>query len=274
MGRVLVGRVLVGRVGVVMRGVLSAFWHSLTQVGRTAWEMAWFLVETLAANCRAGPSLRQWGMHMYTMAFCSIPLMAMTALFTGMVLALQTYSSFSQFAPEQVLPEVVLVSMLRELGPVLGGLMMAGRWGASIAAELATMRVTDQIDALITLSTNPFRYLVMPRLLAGVVSLPLLALVADVIGVWGGCLVSTKVSSMSATYYLSQTMTLLKGYDVACGLVKSAFFGFFIAFIGCYQGYKASGGAQGVGAATTQSVVHSCVMILCLNYILSLLFFQ
>src|SRR5919206_2232135 len=193
----------------------------------------------------------------------------LTTIFTGMVLALQTYTGFSRFAAESAIPNVVVLSMVRELGPVIAGLMVAGRIGAAIAAEIGTMRVTDQIDALVTLSTNPFKYLVAPRLLAGLAMLPLLVLVADVIGVFGGFLVSTYKLDFNPASYISRSVDFLQTEDVVAGLVKAAAFGFIVTLMGCYNGYHSRGGAQGVGAATTYAVVSSSILILVFDYILT-----
>jgi len=168
---------------------------------------------------------------------------------------------------------VVSVSMCSELGPVLTALMVAGRVGAAMAAEIGTMRVTDQIDALATLSTDPFRYLVLPRLLAGLLTLPLLVLVADIIGVFGGYIVSTYKLGFNPANYLTQTETYLETLDVVSGLVKAAVFGFIIALMGCYHGYHSRRGAEGVGQATTYAVVSASILILLSNYMLTAAFF-
>ncbi|MDX5360841.1 MAG: ABC transporter permease, partial [Alphaproteobacteria bacterium] len=160
------------------------------------------------------------------------------------------------------------------LGPVLGGLMVAGRVSAAIAAEIGTMRVTEQIDALATLATNPIKYLVVPRVVAATLTMPLLVLVADIIGVMGGFLVGTERLGFNAGVYIKNTWDFLEADDVISGLVKAAVFGFIIALMGCYQGYHSRGGAQGVGAATTSAVVSASVLILAANYILTELFFS
>jgi phospholipid/cholesterol/gamma-HCH transport system permease protein len=211
--------------------------------------------------------------QMIDIGYYSLPVVGLTAVFTGMVLALQTYTGFSRFAAESAIPNVVVLSMTRELGPVIAGLMVAGRIGAAIAAEIGTMRVTDQIDALITLSTNPYKYLVAPRLLAGLVTLPLLVLVADVIGVFGGFLVSSYKLDFNPASYISRTADFLQTGDVIAGLVKAAAFGFIVALMGCYNGYHSKGGAQGVGAATTYAVVSSSILILVFDYVLTEAFF-
>src|SRR5271154_3652959 len=198
--------------------------------------------------------------------YFSLPVVGLTALFTGMVLALQSHTGFSRFNAEGAIATVVVLSVTRELGPVIAGLMVAGRVGAAMAAEIGTMRVTDQIDALTTLSTNPFRYLVLPRLIAGLVTLPLLVLVADVIGVFGGELVGGYKFGFNASAYLARTHQYLETSDVVSGLVKAAVFGFLVALMGCYHGYYSRGGAQGVGQATTAAVVSASILILFFDY--------
>lgn len=211
--------------------------------------------------------------QMIDIGYFSLPVVGMTAIFTGMVLALQTATGFSSFAAESAVSTVVVLSMTRELGPVIAGLMVAGRIGASIAAELGTMRVTDQIDALSTLSTNPFKYLVVPRILAGTVTLPVLVLIADIIGVFGGFLVSTYKLHYNSYAYLQRTADFLRVSDVRTGLVKAAIFGFVVTLMGCHYGYNSRGGAQGVGAATTHAVVSASILILLLDYVVTALFF-
>jgi phospholipid/cholesterol/gamma-HCH transport system permease protein len=167
-----------------------------------------------------------------------------------------------------------VLSMTRELGPVLAGLMVAGRVGASMAAEIGTMRVTEQIDALTSLSTDPFKYLVWPRLIAGLLMLPLLVIVADIIGVFGGYIVGIYKLGFGPYEYVDNTFEFLETEDVVSGLVKAAVFGFLVALMGCYQGYHSEGGAQGVGAATTKAVVSASILILTANYVVTELFFS
>ncbi|MFA7277021.1 MAG: ABC transporter permease [Pseudobdellovibrionaceae bacterium] len=206
--------------------------------------------------------------------FYSLPVVGMTALFTGMVLALQSYTGFSRFNAESAIASVVVLSITRELSPVLAGLMVAGRVGASIAAEIGTMRVTEQIDALTTLSVNPLKYLIAPRMLAGTLMLPILVFVGDIIGVYGGYIVSTHVLGFSSGNYLHQTWDVLENIDVASGLIKAAAFGFIVALMGCYHGYNSGRGAQGVGMATTNAVVTASILILIFNYLLTQVFFS
>ena len=211
--------------------------------------------------------------HVIEIGYFSLPVVAMTAIFTGMVLALQTYTGFARFNAEGAVANVVVLSITRELGPVIAGLMVAGRIGASFAAEIGTMRVTDQIDALTTLSTNPMKYLVAPRLLAGTVALPFLVLIADILGVMGGWLIGSAKLGFSSAGYLRATLDFMQTMDVVSGLVKAAVFGFLIALMGCWCGYNSKGGAQGVGAATTSAVVISSILILALDYIITEMFF-
>ena len=206
--------------------------------------------------------------------YYSLPVVGLTAIFTGMVLALQSYTGFSRFEAESAIAGIVVLSVTRELGPVLAGLMVAGRVGAAIAAEIGTMRVTEQIDALVTLSTDPARYLVAPRLIAATATLPVLVLVADVIGVMGGYLVSTHKLGFNPALYLANTVDILEPLDVISGLVKAAVFGFLVALMGCYHGYHSRRGAQGVGRATTHAVVSGSILILTFNYVVTEIFFS
>ena len=205
--------------------------------------------------------------------YFSLPVVGLTAIFSGAVLALQSYSGFSRFNAESTIATVVVLSITRELGPVLAGLMVAGRVSASIAAEIGTMKVTEQIDALKTLSTNPFSYLIVPRVLATVIMMPFLVLIADIIGVMGGYLVSVHNLHFSPNGYLANTFKYLEPIDVISGLVKAGFFGFIIAIMGCFFGYNSGRGSEGVGFATTNAVVSASVFILLFNYIITGWFF-
>ena len=211
--------------------------------------------------------------EMVNIGYFSLPVVGLTAIFTGMVLALQSYTGFSRFAAESAVATVVVLSVTRELGPVISGLMVAGRVGAAMAAEIGTMRVTDQIDALTTLSADPLRYLVLPRLLAGAITVPMLVLVADIIGVFGGYLIGVYVLDFNPQAYLIGTREHLETSDVVHGLVKSAGFGFIVALMGCYHGYHSRGGAEGVGRATTHAVVSASILILVVDYLITAAFF-
>ncbi|MCC8369669.1 MAG: ABC transporter permease [Rickettsia endosymbiont of Oxypoda opaca] len=206
--------------------------------------------------------------------FYSLPVVAMTTFFSGAVLALQSYTGFSRFSAESSIATVVVLSLTRELGPVLAGLMVAGRVGASIAAEIATMRVTEQVDALYTLSTDPIKYLVLPRVIAAVITLPCLVLIGDIVGVMGGYLVGVYKLNFNSVGYLTNTFQYLKAIDVISGLVKAGVFGFIISIVSCYSGYYSNKGAKGVGMATTSAVVNSSILILLSNYLITELFFN
>jgi len=206
-------------------------------------------------------------------AYFSLPVVSLTALFSGMVIALQSWTGFSRYGATNAIANIVVVSVVRELAPVFAGLMVAGRVGAAMAAELGTMRVTDQIDALTTLSTSPTKYLVTPRLLAGITALPLLVLVADILGVAGGFLIATLKLGFNAHIYLANTLSFLETSDVIVSMAKASVFGFIVALMGCFFGYRSRGGAEGVGAATTTAVVSASILILAFDYVLTEAFF-
>lgn len=204
----------------------------------------------------------------------SMPVVLITAVFTGMVLALQSYTGFKRFNAEVLVGTVVALSMTRELGPVLTGLIVAGRAGAAMAAELGTMRVTEQIDALETLATNPVKYLVVPRFVAGMIILPCLTVIADLIGIIGGYLVAVGLLGANSTVYWRRTWDYLEIDDIYNGIIKACFFGASIAIISCYKGFYTKGGAEGVGKATTGAVVISSMTILISDYFLSAWLFK
>jgi phospholipid/cholesterol/gamma-HCH transport system permease protein len=236
----------------------AVFLAFLAAVGR----LARFALQALAAAFSPPYFPRLIVRQVLYIGYFSLPVVGLTALFTGMVLALQSYTGFSRFNAQSAIATVVVLSMTRELGPVIASLMVAGRVGAAMAAEIGTMRVTEQIDALTSLSTDPLRYLVLPRLIAGLVTMPVLVLVADIIGVFGGFLVGVYKLEFNPVTYLTQTEQYLQTMDVVSGLIKAAVFGFIIALMGCYHGYHSRGGAQGVGTATTYSVVSASILIL------------
>jgi phospholipid/cholesterol/gamma-HCH transport system permease protein len=203
----------------------------------------------------------------------SLPMVGLTALFTGGALALQIYSGGSRFNAEAVVPSIVAIGMARELGPVLGGLLVAARVASSIAAEIGTMKVTEQIDALVTLSTNPIKYLAVPRVLAATLAVPVLVAVGDSIGIMGGWLVGITRLDFNSAVYIANTVNFLEFWDIASGLVKGAAFGFIVAVMGCYYGMNSGRGAQGVGTATKTAVVMASILILAANYLLTEAFF-
>jgi phospholipid/cholesterol/gamma-HCH transport system permease protein len=242
----------------------------IAEVGR----VSIFLRDALLTGFLPPVYLRQLADQMMRIGYTSLPVVGLTAFFTGGVLALQIYIGGTRFNAESIVAQIVALGITRELGPVLAGLMVAGRVSAAIAAELGTMRVTEQIDALVTLSTNPFKYLVAPRLLAAVITLPLLVVIADTIGVMGGYVVGTRTLGFNSGAYIKNTVDFLEFGDVFSGLVKSAVFGFIIALMGCYHGFNSKGGAQGVGRATTNAVVSASILILAANYVLTSLLFS
>jgi len=239
----------------------------------TAGRLALFTGSALSHCVRPPFYPRIIARQMFEICYLSLPVVGLTAIFAGMVLALQSYTGFARFSAEGAIANVVVLSITRELGPVLVGLMVAVRIGAAMAAEIGTMRVTEQVDALTTLSTNPMKYLVAPRLIAGLAMLPFLVFIADIIGVFGGYLVAVYKLGFNAANYLQRTYDFLVMEDVVSGLVKAAVFGFTIALMGCFHGYHSRDGAQGVGTATTNAVVSACILILCFDYMLTEMFF-
>ncbi len=216
---------------------------------------------------------RELAVQLLRIGYFSLPVVGLTTLFTGGALALQIYAGGARFNAESVVPSIVAIGMVRELGPVLAGLMVAGRVGASIAAEIGTMKVTEQIDALTTLSTNPMKYLVVPRILAATLAMPLLVLVGNIIGILGGFLVGTLRLDFNAAAYINNTVDFMEAGDVISGLIKAAVFGFIVALMGTYSGFHSGRGAQGVGQATTNAVVSASILILASNYLLTELLF-
>ena len=212
--------------------------------------------------------------QMVRIGYYSLPVVGLTAFFTGGVLALQIYLGGNRFGAEAIVPQVVVLGITRELGPVIAGLMIAGRVAAAIAAEIGTMKVTEQIDALTTLATNPIKYLVVPRIVAAVISMPILTAIGDSIGVLGGYVVSVYSLDFNGTSYLKNTVDFAHQDDITSGLIKAAVFGFIVALLGCYNGFNSKGGAQGVGNATTNAVVSSSILILAADYVLTALLFH
>ncbi len=253
-----------------LENIGRVFLNFLMSTGR----LTLFLTDSLIQGLRPPYYFRQTLRQFWEIGYLSLPVVGLTAFFTGMVLALQSYTGFSRFNAENAIANVIVLSMTRELGPVLAGLMISGRIGAAMAAEIGTMRVTEQIDALVTLSTNPRKYLVFPRLLAGVLMLPILVLIADTIGVFGGYMVSIYRLGFNPATYMKQTLDFMQLGDVTSGLVKAAVFGFIISLMGCYHGFNSKGGAEGVGKATTYAVVSSSILILIANYFLTALLFS
>lgn len=243
----------------------------LAQFGR----LAMFTASAIFWICRPPWYGRQLLRQMVDIGYFSLPVVGLTTLFSGMVIALQSYTGTERFSAEGEgsVATVVVLIVTRELGPVLAGLMVAGRIGASMAAEIGTMRVTDQIDALDTLATRPMQYLVAPRVMAATLCLPFLVLVGDIIGVFGGYVVAIYQLGFNQGSYLSSTLEYLEAFDVILGLIKAAVFGFILSIMGCFHGYYSGRGAEGVGRATTNAVVYSAILILVADFFITGLVF-
>jgi len=247
----------------------SHFMRFLQESGR----ITMLFGQTIAFIFRPPFDVREPLSQMEEIGVRSIPVVVITAAFTGMVLALQSFTGFRRFNAETLVGTVVALSVTRELGPVLTGLMVSGRVGSAMAAELGTMRVTEQIDALHTLATNPVKYLIVPRFLASLIMFPILVVFADIIGIMGGYFVSVKILGTNPTIYIRRTWDYLELNDIYSGLLKACVFGMIMATISCYQGFYTEGGAEGVGRATTRAVVLSSLLILISNYFITALLF-
>lgn len=250
-----------GWVAAIGRAVLE----SVAAVGR----VGQFAVAGLRAAFTPPWYPRQILGQFIAVGFLSLPVVGLTAWFTGAALALNIYSGGDRFNAETVMPQIVALGITRELGPVLAALMLAGRVASAMASEIGAMRATEQVDAMVTLSTDPRRYLIAPRLIAATISLPLLTLLADLIGIAGGMQVSKLLIDLPPSIYIINTADFITRWDVESGVIKSAAFGFIIGLMGCYHGDKAKGGARGVGRATTSAMVSSAVLILAADYLIS-----
>lgn len=260
--------------GAVAMNPVRAIGRLTLQSLRTTGAVTLFALRSLQAVVLGpwfpGQILRQ----LAAIGFFSLPVIGLTAVFTGAALALNIYTGGGRFNAEQIMPQIVALGITRELGPVLAALMLAGRVSATIAAEIGAMRATEQLDAMATLSTDPFGYLVAPRLVAAVIALPLLTVVADLIGIAGGWLVAVWFLDLNPTVYIRSTVDFVQAGDVGTGLLKAMVFGFIVALMGCYHGYRATGGARGVGRATTHAVVSAAILIFASDYLLTTLFTQ
>jgi len=254
---------LLGALGAATLGVLAS-------LGR----IVIFAGQTLSHLLRPPFYAREFGVALLQVGYFSLPVVGLTAIFTGAALALQIYAGGARFNAEAVVPQIVAIGMVRELGPVLVGLMIAARVTSSIAAEIATMKVTEQIDALVTLSTHPMKYLTVPRVLAGVLVVPGLVFVGDVIGIMGGYLVATGQLGFNPAAYLTNTWNFLTASDITSSLIKGAVFGGIATLMGCYYGMNSGRGAQGVGRATKSSVEAAAILILAANFALTAAFFS
>lgn len=238
------------------------------EIGRLAVFAGRVKIAAVTPRWYGGEILRQ----MLRIGFYSLPVAGLAAVFIGAALALNIYEGGSRYGAEQFVPNIVVLGISRELGAVITGLMLAGRVSAGIAAEIGAMRVTEQIDALETLSASRYRYLYAPRFIAALATLPLLVMAANIIGVMGGWLVSVYGLGFDSTVYLRNTVEFVTRDDILVGLIKAVLFGGIIAIMGCYQGDRSQAGATGVGRAATLSMVGAAVLVLAFNYVMSTLF--
>ena len=233
-------------------------------------DLAIFAGRSFAWTLWRRPATRSLVPIFYAVGVRSVPVVAVTGLFIGMVIAIQSYDQFSQLGLATHLGSIINLSVVRELGPVLAACMLAGRIGSAMAAELATMRITEQIDALECLGANPIAYLVVPRLVACVTLIPLLTILADFMGVMGGALICTKLFHVEAYHYWHHAEGLIGAWDITTGLIKPTFFGAAIAIISCHRGINSGAGAEGVGRAATEAFVSSFIAIFILDFFLAM----
>lgn len=256
-----------------MTAVLESFGQFFIRLFEETGRWFQMLWRTAVWTFRSPLGVSEWLRQMVRVGIGSIPVVILTTLFTGMVMALQTHNGFARVHAESFVGSVVALSMLRELSPVLVGLMVTGRVGSSMAAEIGTMRVTEQLDALEALATDPVHYLFVPRVVAAIVMLPLLTIVGDAVGLIGGYLVSVNLLGANPVVYQQNSFQFLGLNDLFSGLVKAAVFGLILALTGCIRGYYTTGGAEGVGKATTHAVVQASMLILLADFFLTKIFF-
>lgn len=243
--------------------------HSIENIGRIV-----VLISQILYHLRRPPRIRHILQQMVHLGVDSLPIISLAMLFTGMVITLQTANSFIKYGAQSSVGGVVALSMARELAPVITSVVAAGRIGAAIAAEIGTMKVTEQIDALRVMAVNPIQYLVIPRVIACMIMVPILVIFADMIGTIGGYLVATLYSGIGSVTYINSIQGFVEVFDVVGGLIKGIFFGGTIAIIGCHRGLIAEEGAEGVGIATTVAVVSSMTIIFISNYFLTLFLYR
>lgn len=244
--------------GVVIQGI-----NTLGDISMFSWRMLMWMV---SSKPRSGTLMPNF----YAVGVLSLPVVALTGTFIGMVLALQSYHQFKTMGLESKLGAVITMSLVRELGPVLAATMLAGRVGSAMAAVIGTMRVTEQIDALVAMGANPIHYLVVPRFLACVLLIPALTIMADFMGIVGGYFFSVIVFGIDHAQYLKNSRDFVGGFDFFTGIFKSVFFGAIIAIVSCYRGFHCQAGAEGVGRAATSAFVESFVMILAIDIVLNM----
>lgn len=249
-----------------MNKIVSFF----AEVGRIFLHFVQIVTQTMKPPYK----IRRTVAQMVEIGVNTLPIAMIMATFTGMVLAVQAYHQFKKFDMESYIGSLVSTSMCMELGPVLTAIIVAGRIGSSTAAEIGTMKVTEQIDALHTLAVNPIRYLAVPRLRAALIMLPVLTVFTDFVGIVGGYLMGVFKYGIRSSVYIDKTVLFLYPWDIISGVIKAFFFGAIIITIGCYKGFTTSGGAEGVGKAATSAVVISSILILIFDYFLTVLLFM
>ncbi|WP_022850022.1 MlaE family ABC transporter permease [Limisalsivibrio acetivorans] len=257
-----------------MNSLLAFIGKPILSFMRFNGEIALYFLETLRWTFRPPFRMRLFLKQIEFIGVNSLPVVILTGSFTGMVFAFQSYIGFNKFGAEYLVGVVVALGMARELGPVLSAIMVAARAGSAITAEIGTMVVTEQVDALRSMAVDPVQYLFVPRILAGLFVMPLLNAVAVLCGIIGGYFVSVRLLGVNETLYLDNMYRLVELSDFLNGMVKSFVFGGVVTLVGCYKGYTTTGGAEGVGRATTSSVVLSCVLILVFDYILTAFMFR
>ena len=235
--------------------------------------IALFFLHTLAWLIRPPIFIRQLFKQMEFIGVRSTSVVLLTGMFTGMVSALQSHYGFSLFGAEALVGSTTALGLLRELGPVLAALMVTARAGSAMTAEIGTMRVTEQVDALTVMAVNPFQYLIIPRILATIIMMPMLTLIFDSIGIIGSYFVGVELLDIDRGIFMARIVEYVDYQDLFSGLIKSACFGAILSIVGCYKGFTTTGGAEGVGKATTNSVVISSVSILIADYFLTAIMF-
>ncbi len=250
--------------------ILQPLYQALSAIGQVVIFALWALIIGFKKPIYWQNIWRAW----LEIGFYSVPVVAMTCLFAGMVLALQSYSGFSGDIAKQAIPSLVVLAMTRELAPVFAGLMVAGRIGAAIAAEIGTMRVSEQIDAMSSLNVNPVKFIIFPRLIGGILAMPFLLIIGDLMGILGGLLICVLQLNISYDAFLNYGYASLTFNGVALGIVKASVFGFILALMGVYCGFYTKGGAEGVGRATTNAVVIASILILIANFVITLIWFN
>ena len=254
-----------------MRSIITEIGTSVVQALRGVGAFSVLSAHVVTQAVTTRPRLKTLDPLMLEIGVRSLPVVLITGAFTGMVLTVQTYSQFAKLRVENMIGAIVVLAMVKQLGPVLTALMLAGRVGSAMTAELGTMRVTDQIDALRSMGIDPARSLIVPRVIVCTLLMPVLIVYSDIIGIFGGWLVGVQGMGVDAHYYWHHARFYTDTYDIGCGLVKGLFFGVLISLICCYKGFNCSHGAKGVGRATTEANVGSCIAVLVANFFLEVL---